>query len=126
MESEKVTDVTLRYTIELQRPNLSQLSGMVDFGGLDTDAEKKETAAGAIDGLRKSDIDAGNSRIVMEGEDGYAGFQGYSDGAGIPYNVLRDNDSHPGILVETTTLNVGVTNETSDSGVTGDTNGTAE
>lgn len=110
----KTTEVTLRYTIELQRPNLSQL-------GYDT----KQEAADAIDGIRASDIDDGNSRLVMEGEDGYQSFDSYSDGAGIPYNVLQNNTSHPGIIVTTATLNVDVTNETSDSGVEGDTNGDA-
>lgn len=110
----KTTTVTLRYTLELQRPNLSQL-GYSD----------KQTAAAEIDALEESDIDAGNSAIVMSGEDGYADFSEYADGAGIPYDVLQQNSDHPGIIVETATMNVGVTNETADTGATGSSGGDA-
>jgi hypothetical protein len=143
--SSDTTPVELRYTIELQRPNLSQMKYRVtvekDFGSgpdryLDdgsqtkwsdlTESEQKEYAASQIDGLQVSDIDSGNSRIVMEGEDGYQSFDSYSDGAGIPYNVLRDNTDHVGIIVETAQFGVSAQNLGSDSGVTGDSNAGAE
>ena len=135
----ETTEVTLRYTLELLRPNLSQLKNRMDYpvehdGGtledsddfqaLD-DAVAKQVAASQIDGLEESDIDAGYSAIVMNGEDGYTDFGGYSGGSGIPYNVLRNNDDDVGIIVETATVTVDVTNEGSDSGATGDSNGNA-
>jgi len=129
--STETTDVVLRYTIELQRPNFGQLecrvssssdlslpSGYSDL----SDAEKKDVLADLVDGVLASDIDVGNSAIVMNGEDGYASFDDYNDGAGIPYDVLQDNDSHVGIIVETATLTVDVTNEGSQSGSTGNSN----
>jgi len=113
----KYTDVTVRYTIEFQRPNVGQMQSAT---GLST-TDKAELAA-EVDSVEPSDIDAGNSRIVMSGEDGYTDFGGYSDGAGIPYDTLQQYDSHPGIIAALSTVTVGVTNETSDGGVTGDNN----
>jgi hypothetical protein len=111
------TNVYLRYTFELQRPNLSQLSFLVDFSGLSTDAEKKQKAAEELDWLEVSDIDAGNSKIVMNGEDGNTNF---ANPSGIPYANLRNNASnHVGILVTNAKFTVTAVNEGSDSGVTG-------
>lgn len=129
------TRVYIRYTFELQRPNFSYLEYHIsEMGGgelptLPEDASEqdiqahKEALASYFDGLQASDIDAGNSRLVMEGEDGYPSFDQYSDGAGIPYDVLRDNaDSHPGIMVEEAAFTVRVRNEKSQSSGTGRTN----
>ncbi|WP_135304760.1 hypothetical protein [Haloarcula amylovorans] len=114
------TTVQLRYTFELQRPNLSQLSYLVDFSGLSTDAEKKAKAADELDWLEESDIDAGNSKIVMNGEDGNFNF---GTPSGIPYADLRGNaENHVGILSTTAAFNVKAVNEQSDSGVTGSSN----
>lgn len=114
------TTVRIRYTFELQRPNLSQLSYLVDFSGLSTDAEKKAKAAEELEWLEASDIDAGNSKIVMNGEDGYFNF---ATPSGIPYADLRGNaENHVGILSTTAAFNVKTVNEQSDSGVTGSSN----
>lgn len=118
------TNVYLRYTFELQRPNLSQLQYHpdVDFSGLSTDEAKKQAAADSVDWVEVSDIDAGNSRIVMNGEDGNAAFgPNYADGAGITYAALRNNASnHVGILVTNAKFVVTAVNEGSSSGVSGD------
>lgn len=135
--SSETTTVQLRYTIELQRPNLSQLKYRVDYDQIEdvadeeefsnlADSEQKSIAVEQIDGLEESDIDEGNSRLVMEGEDGYQSFDSYSDGAGIPYNVLQNNTDHVGIIVETAQFGVSAQNLGSDSGVTGDSNTAAE
>lgn len=135
--SSETTTVQLRYTIELQRPNLSQLTYRLDYSRIDgvsdadyyrglSDDERKAIAAEQIDGLEESDIDVGNSRLVMEGEDGYQSFDSYADGAGIPYNVLRDNTDHVGVIVATARFGVTAENLGSDSGVTGDSNAGAE
>lgn len=119
-DSSKVTTVGLRYTFELQRPNLSQLGYLVDFSGLSTVAEKKAKAAEELDWLEESDIDAGNSKIVMNGEDGNFNF---ATPSGISYADLRGNaDNHVGILSTTASFDVKAVNEASDSGVTGSSN----
>jgi hypothetical protein len=124
--SQDATNVYLRYTFELQRPNLSQLGYHpdVDFSGLSKDAEKKAEAAEQLDWVEVSDIDAGNSKIVMNGEDGNAYFgSNYADGAGITYNALRNNaGNHVGILSTKAKFVVTAKNEDSDSGVTGSSN----
>jgi hypothetical protein len=118
--SSQDTNVYLRYTFELQRPNLSQLSYIVDFSGLSTEAEKKAKAAEELDWLEESDIDAGNSKIVMNGEDGNANF---STPSGISYAGLRNNaGNHVGILTTNAKFVVTAENEGSDSGVTGSSN----
>jgi hypothetical protein len=132
------TEVSLRYTIELQRINMSQAGYIFSNppyrheqpGGEATPAAYAEklskVASEEQEGevtILASDIDEGNSRIVMEGEDGYPSFgEGYDNGAGIPYNVLRDNASdHPGIILDETTFTVTTVNEqsTSNSQTTG-------
>jgi hypothetical protein len=114
------TTVQLRYTFELQRPNLSQLSYLVDFSGLSTDAEKKAKAAEELDWIEESDIDAGNSELIMNGEDGQFNF---ANPSGIPYSDLRGNaNNHVGILSTTASFDVTAVNEQSDSGVTGSSN----
>ncbi|KAB1198178.1 MULTISPECIES: hypothetical protein [Haloferax] len=118
--SDQTTVVQLRYTFELQRPNLGQLKYLVDFTGLSTDEEKKQKAADELDWLEVSDIDAGNSKIVMNGEDGNTNF---GNPSGIPYNSLIANaDDHVGVLSTVASFNVKVRNEGSDSGVTGSSN----
>jgi len=120
--SSQDTNVYLRYTFELQRPNLSQLSYLdaVDFSGLSTDAEKKAKAAEELDWLEESDIDAGNSKIIMNGEDGQFNF---ATPDGISYADLRGNaDNHVGILSTTASFDVKAVNEESDSGVIGSSN----
>lgn len=120
---DKATDVKLRYTFELQRPNLSQLKYHPAIGGSydsSTTSEQIAEAAEAIDWVEESDIDAGNSKIVMNGEDGNANF---STPSGIPYDSLQANDgNHVGILENTATFTVTAKNEASDSGVTGSSN----
>jgi hypothetical protein len=124
--SNKATDVKLRYTFELQRPNLSQLKYHPNIGGsysATTDSEQIVEAAEAIDWVEESDIDAGNSKIVMNGEDGNTNF---SNPSGIPYDNLQANDgNHVGILENTATFTVTAKNEASDSGVTGSSNSDA-
>jgi hypothetical protein len=124
--SNKATDVKLRYTFELQRPNLSQLKYHPNIGGsynATTDSEQIAEAAAAIDWVEESDIDADNSKIVMNGEDGNTNF---SNPSGIPYDNLQANDgNHVGILEDTATFTVTVKNEASDSGVTGSSNSDA-
>ena len=135
--SAKDTTVYLRYTFELQRPNLSQLKYLVDMDNYagpespsgSTDAEKfnslsvaeqKRFAASELDWLKESDIDDGNSKIVMNGEDGNPDF---ATPSGIPYADLRANaGSLVGILSTTANFVVTVQNQPSDSGVTGSTN----
>lgn len=114
------TQVVLRYTFELQRPNRTWAESRSGLGGSAT----KEELAAEIDGIEASDIDDGNSAIVMNGEDGNANF---SDPTGIPYGSLRANaDSHVGILSTTAGFKVTAKNEGSDSGVTGNSNTGAE
>lgn len=129
--STKTTTVQLRYTIELQRPNFSQLeyrytdngnSLPSDYGNM-TDAEKKQFWADTYSALTTSDIDAGNSKIVMNGEDGYHTFASPS---GIPYDTLQANPGHVGVIVETASFEADVTNEGSVSGASGSTNGAAQ
>ncbi|QSG05303.1 hypothetical protein HSR121_0955 [Halapricum desulfuricans] len=121
--SNKATDVKLRYTFELQRPNLSQLKYHPAIGGSydgSTTSEQIAEAAEAIDWIEESDIDEGNSKIVMNGEDGNTNF---SNPSGIPYDNLQANDgNHVGILENTATFTVTAKNEASDSGVTGSSN----
>jgi hypothetical protein len=97
-----------------------------DSSGWDTmtDQQKKEDAAAQISGLEVEDIDAGNSRIVMDGEDGNYDFAANgTDPSGIPYDEMRAREgSHAGIVVDTTRFDVTVTNETATSGSSGDTN----
>ncbi|EGQ44142.1 MAG: hypothetical protein J07AB43_02010 [Candidatus Nanosalina sp. J07AB43] len=121
------TEVELRYTVELQRPNRSQLEYIFDnapYRRYDpgSEATLEELADAATRAMPEgsemlaSDIDEGNSAIVMNGEDGYPSFDGYAGGAGIPYNVLRDNASdHPAIIHSETSFDVTVNNETSQS-----------
>lgn len=120
----KSTNVYLRYTFELQRPNLSQLSFEVDFSGLSTDAQKKQKAADELDWLEVEDIDAGNSSIVMNGEDGNTNFgPNFANGTGITYAALRNNaGNHVGIVSTTASFTVRARNQGSDSGVTGTSN----
>ena len=120
------SNVYLRYTFELQRPNLSQLSFHpdVDFSGLSTDEEKKQEAADNVDWVEVEDIDAGNSAIVMNGEDGNTNFgSNHANGTGISYAALRNNaGGHVGILTTNAKFVVRAQNEESDSGVTGTSN----
>jgi len=135
--SSQDTNVYLRYTFELQRPNLGQLKYLVDmsnysgpespsgsdsaekFRNLST-SEQKRFAAQEFDWLEESDIDAGNSKIVMNGEDGNANF---STPSGISYAGLRNNaGNHVGILTTNAKFVVTAENEGSDSGVTGSSN----
>ncbi|WP_135825765.1 hypothetical protein [Halorussus ruber] len=114
--TESETEVVLRYTFELQRPNRSWAESR---SGLGSSATKEELAA-EIDGVEPSDIDDGNSAIVMNGEDGNANF---ADPTGIPYASLRANaDGHVGVLSTTATFRVTAKNEAADSGVTGHSN----
>lgn len=114
------TDVVLRYTFWLQRPNRTWAEIR---SGLDGSASKEDLAA-EIDGIEASDIDDGNSAIVMNGEDGNADF---ADPTGIPYGSLRANaDSHVGILSTTAGFEVTAKNEGANSGVTGHSNTGAE
>jgi len=109
------TTVVLRYTFELQRPNKSWAKLRT---GLDSDS--KEDLAAELDGIQASDIDGGNSKIVMNGEDGNTNF---NNPAGIPYANLQANaDSHVGILSTTATFKVTAKNEAAESGVTGSSN----
>lgn len=120
--SEESTPIQLRYTFELQRPNLSQLGTHPNIDGFDSDdAEvQKETAAENIDWVEVEDIDTGDSKIVMNGEDGN---QGFSSPAGITYGTLQNNaENHVGILVNTASFDVTAENIESDSGVTGSSN----
>ena len=120
------TTVAVRYTFELQRPNLSQLGYRddIDFSGLEDEDAKKELAAETLDWLEVDDIDAGNSKIVMNGEDGNTNF---GNPSGIPYSSLRNNaGGHVGVLTENASFDVTAINEESDSGVTGTSNAAAE
>ena len=121
--SNTATDVKLRYTFELQRPNLSQLKYHPAIGGsysASTTSEQIAEAAAAIDWVEESDIDAGDSKIVMNGEDGNYNF---ANPAGIPYDSLQAHDGdHVGILENVASFTVTVKNEGSDSGVTGSSN----
>ncbi|WP_134671719.1 twin-arginine translocation signal domain-containing protein [Halorussus marinus] len=110
------TKVVLRYTFELQRPNKSWAASRTS---LDSSASKEELAA-ELDGIQPSDIDGGNSKIVMNGEDGNTNF---NNPDGIPYSNLQANaDSHVGILSTTATFKVTAKNEGAESGVTGSSN----
>lgn len=120
------TPVLVRYTFELQRPNLSQLEYRddIDFSDAEDEEEEKAIAAESLDWLEEEDIDTGNSKIVMNGEDGNTSF---GNPTGIPYSSLQNNaDSHVGVLTEKAAFDVTAINEESDSGVTGTSNAGAE
>lgn len=122
-DSSKTTQVFIRYTFELQRPNLSQLKFRVQdqsaFEALDAEGQK-QMAAEEISGLQVEDIDDGNSALVMNGEDGYPSV---GDGTGISYEQLRTiAPNHPGVLVEEASFNVRVRNEQAQSSGSGSTN----
>lgn len=132
--AEVSTEIQIRYTFELQRPNISQVKYTLDFseiqGTSQSDFEamstedQKQFAAEHIDGLEPSDIDTGNSAIVMNGEDGNADFQ---DPTGIPYSSLVANkNNHVGVISTKAAFTVTANNEEADSGVTGGTGATAE
>lgn len=122
----QTTPVHLRYTFELLRPNLGQLKWHpdVDFTGLTTDEEKKAEAAANVPWVEVEDIDAGNSAIVMNGEDGNTYFGApHSYGTGISYAALQNNaDNHVGIISAETSFLVEAENEGSSSGVSGSSN----
>lgn len=118
--STATTTVELRYTFELKRPNRSWA---VSRTGLDSSATNEELAEN-LPGINASDIDSGNSKIVMDGTDGYADF---SDPDGVPYDTLQQKaGNHPGIAVATAGFGVSVANELSESGVSGSSNANAE
>lgn len=132
--SVKTTPVYIRYTFELQRPNISQMQFIVSNAPyrryapgdeeFDTQEAEAQYFAETFDGIKTEDIDLGNSSIVMSGEDGYTDF---GDGTGITYNALQANaDDHPGILVSETGFNVRVRNELSKSSGGGQTNTNAQ
>ena len=126
------TTVKLRYTVEFQRPNLSQLQNYdgISFAEGATTTEKRETAADAISGIEESDIDIatddnkqGNSRIIMaeDKED----VPTFDTPYGLSYKKMRDkSSSHPGLISETTSFTVSVKNieGSSESGVESNTN----
>lgn len=110
------TDVTLRYSFELLRPNRSWAESR---SGLGSSATKEELAA-QIPGVEASDIVDGNSEIVMNGEDGQAQF---ANPDAVSYAEMRSNyDKHVGLLMTTASFQVTVDNEPADSGVTGQSN----
>ncbi|PSQ32028.1 hypothetical protein BRD16_00650 [Halobacteriales archaeon SW_6_65_46] len=131
------TTVKIRYTVEFQRPNLSQLEyyntlDEYDFGftAEDDDETKREKAAEAISGIEESDIDIatddnkqGNSRIIMAEDDEDVTI--FDTPSGLSYTEMRDNSSsHPGLISETTDFTVSVKNieGSSESGVESNTN----
>lgn len=114
--------ITLRYSFELQRPNVSQLYYIVREADNEdlTDQQVIDRATDLISGLQESDIDAGNSKLVMNGEDGYPSFETPS---GLTYSEVRANTGHPGLMSTTSTLTVNAENTVSDGDTDGDTNG---
>ncbi|SFK88722.1 hypothetical protein SAMN04487950_1649 [Halogranum rubrum] len=85
------TTVSLRYTFEFLRPNESYMKWGKD--------EYKN-----ISSIEASDIDAGNSEIVMNGEDNNHLF---ATPSGIPYEELHAYaESHVGIIVAETSFDV--------------------
>lgn len=120
------TPVSIRYTFELQRPNLSYMKHRFNNGNSfsGTDAEKVAEAASLTDAIQESDIDVGNSEVVLNGDDGNQNFQ---NPTGIPYATLQATASnHVGILTTTAGFQASIKNEAQDSGVTGQTNPSAE
>jgi len=122
------TRVVLRYTIELQRPNIGLLDWkwFADHDNYDTSWDndrKAEYAENHVEGVKASDIDFGNSKIVMNGEDGYHEFD---NPAGIPYGGLQSHPNHIGVMTDKTEFYVTVENEGSDAGTDGDSNTGAE
>jgi len=109
-------DVFVRYTFELQRVNDGMKDAIINESGNNT----TQLGEGILADVQPSDVDSGNSKIVMNGEDGNTDFQNPS---GIPYDSLQANAAnHVGIMVEDAKFTVSVTNEGSDAGVTGSTN----
>lgn len=115
----KSTTVQLRYTVELQRPNMGWAQYVLDDYTLST----PEEAASQLDAFIAEDIDEGNSKIVMNGEDGYHEFP---TPTGVTYRQLRMNDAHPGVMVATTSFQVDVRNEGSTNNVTGSSGASSE
>lgn len=128
--TDATTTVTLRYSFEFQRPNLSQLKSRIDYSNYDSLSgsddfkelsveKRKRIAVEDIDGLELSDIDEGNSRLVMfdETEEPYPTFETPS---GLTYQQIRTNsDSHPGLLSQETSFDVTVTNQSDTSSGSG-------
>lgn len=120
--SSSATGVSIRYTFELQRPNFSQLSGIagISQGADESDEAFAERLAEKVDGVQPSDIDAGNSRVVMNGEDGLPSLPVPS---GIPYDEMQANASnHPGLIVATADFDVPVQNVSSSGSGDGSSN----
>lgn len=101
--TEKKTTVYLRYTFELQRPN----SGEVGDGTL---------GQGVWEHVRASDVNTGNSEIVMNGNGGNYAF---SNPSGIDYSTMQAHSSSVGIVVTHTSFEVDVKNQAASSTVTG-------
>lgn len=93
----KTTTVDLRYTFELERAN-------VGYWDAASDAAKAT--------FRDGDVVAGNSPIVMAGEDGQFDFAAAGiELTGIPYDDLHANAAnHVGIIVAETSFDVAVSN----------------
>lgn len=110
----KNTDVTIRYTFELLRPNVSEMQSKTGKTSSDP-----ATLAADVAGVDASDIDVGNSAIVMNGEDGQFTFD---DPSGNTYSELRTNASAAvGAITTTAGFTVPVENLPSSSGSTGST-----
>ncbi|MDG5779001.1 hypothetical protein QA599_21430 [Haloarculaceae archaeon H-GB1-1] len=118
--TETSTDVTLRYSFELLRPNRSWAESRSGLGGGAT----KEELAAEIPGIEASDIVDNHSEIVMNGEDGQAQF---ANPDSVSYAEMRSNyDSHVGLILTTASFQVTANNEPADSGVTGQSNANSE
>lgn len=108
------TDVTLRYTFELQTPNDNQIA-----------AQKGETQSRAdyLDsaGIQESDVETGESLIVMK----ETGGDTFEDPSGIPYSTLQESD-HVAAVSTTSTFTVSVANDPSTNAADGSSNTGAE
>lgn len=122
----KTTTVTLRYTFALQTVNESSVQYFTenDFGnysGVD-DAVRNDPQ---FENVRPSDVNSGNSVLVMNAEDGYPDIT--NNGAGDPaannydaYQTVAGN--HPAVISTETSFPVTVENEAAEATATGDSN----
>lgn len=115
------TNVTLRYTFELRRPDIGWAESRTGLSRNDdeSDDEYKQRLADELDGIHPSDIASGNSPIVMSNEDGNSN----PDDTRLTYAEMRNYaDGHVGLMTDTASFGVSVRNEGASSSASGDSN----
>ena len=124
--------VEIRYTFALQSLNEGSVEFFVagdfsgDYGG---DVETAVRNDPHLENVRPSDVNAGNSGLVMDGEDGYPSItdHGASSASANVYDAYQAiADAHPAVVSTTATFDVTVDNQPADAGATGGTGASAE